>query len=501
MSTALYRKYRSKSLDELVGQEHITKTLANALKSGKLSHAYLLTGPRGVGKTSIARILAFAVNGLPYDEAGTHLDIIEIDAASNRRIDEIRDLRDKVHILPASAKYKVYIIDEVHMLTREAFNALLKTLEEPPAHVIFILATTEAHKLPETIISRTQHFAFRPIDSSVAQQHLKSIAKSEKIDITDDAIALIVEHGRGSFRDSISLLDQARHISPHIAQGDVEQLLGLAPAERLEGLFEALQGSSTKQLLETITELQQAGYQSAQIAKQLSEKLRTSLVSGKVTDPNSTIALLERLLEVAGSTQPDRLFEVILLGHVLGNSPQQQTSNPATPPQLSPKVQAPQVTPLPKPAAVKVTASTAKPTAKPAAPEERDDSSLKADPSAKLEGDFTIELWPTILGHIKKQYNTVYGILRMAQPSLEGNTLTLSFKFAFHEKQINQKKNRALISDIIHRETGSVIVLACKVISKTDEAKPGKVGSDKAADSANLDTVSNIFGGAEVLES
>lgn len=500
MSTALYRKYRSKSLDELVGQEHITKTLANALKSGKLSHAYLLTGPRGVGKTSIARILAFAVNDLPYDEAGTHLDIIEIDAASNRRIDEIRDLRDKVHILPASAKYKVYIIDEVHMLTREAFNALLKTLEEPPAHVIFILATTEAHKLPETIISRTQHFAFRPIDSSVAQQHLKAIAKSEKIDITDEAIALIVEHGRGSFRDSISLLDQARHISSHIVLSDVEQLLGLAPAERLEGLFEALEGNSTKHLLETITELQQAGYQSAQIAKQLSEKLRAALVAGKVANPSNTISLLERLLEVAGSTQPDRLFEVILLGHVLENTPQAQTNTqPVAPPPPSQTVKPP-VTPSAKPAAIKVTAANAKPPAKPVAPDEPDDTAVKADPSAKLDGDFTIELWPTILSHIKKQYNTVYGILRMAQPSLEGNTLTLSFKFAFHEKQINQKKNRALISDIIHRETGSVIVLTCRVASKTDESQPAKP-SNKAVESASLDTVSNIFGGAEVLES
>ena len=163
MGKALYRKYRSKSLDQIVGQSHITTTLANSLKSGSISHAYLFTGPRGTGKTSIARILAHEVNGLPYDDDANHLDIIEIDAASNRRIDEIRELRERVHSAPTSAKYKVYIIDEVHMLTKEAFNALLKTLEEPPAHVIFILATTEAHKLPETIISRTQRLTFKPV--------------------------------------------------------------------------------------------------------------------------------------------------------------------------------------------------------------------------------------------------------------------------------------------------------------------------------------------------
>src|SRR3954469_978365 len=167
MEQALYRKYRPRGFDDAVGQPHITTTLARAIKAGKLSHAYLFTGPRGVGKTSIARILAHEINELPYTDESIHLDIIEIDAASNRRIDEIRDLRDKVHIAPTSAKYKVYIIDEVHMLTKEAFNALLKTLEEPPEHVIFILATTEVHKLPETIISRTQRFSFKPADKNI----------------------------------------------------------------------------------------------------------------------------------------------------------------------------------------------------------------------------------------------------------------------------------------------------------------------------------------------
>src|SRR3990167_8680284 len=208
MDRALYRKYRSKNLDEVVGQEHITETLKNSLKSGKISHAYLLSGPRGVGKTSVARILAHEFNNLKYEDENIHLDIIEIDAASNRRIDEIRDLREKVHITPTSAKYKVYIIDEVHMLTKEAFNALLKTLEEPPEHCIFILATTEAHKLPETIISRTQRFNFKPIPKTAAKTQLQKIAKAEKIKIDDDALELLAEYGEGSLRDIIGMLDQ-----------------------------------------------------------------------------------------------------------------------------------------------------------------------------------------------------------------------------------------------------------------------------------------------------
>src|ERR1700759_265171 len=224
MGLALYRKYRPKGLADVVGQDHIVTTLQNALKAGKISHAYLFTGPRGVGKTSVARILAHEINNLPYTDESVHLDIIEIDAASNRRIDEIRDLRDKVRVAPAQAKYKVYIIDEVHMLTREAFNALLKTLEEPPAHCIFILATTEVHKLPETIISRTQRFNFQPIEPKTAGEHLHAIAKREKIDISPEAIELLAEHGNSSLRDSISLLDQLSATGGQISEQKVRDM-------------------------------------------------------------------------------------------------------------------------------------------------------------------------------------------------------------------------------------------------------------------------------------
>ena len=179
MSKALYRKYRSKKLSEVVGQKHITTVLENALKQGKIAHAYLFTGPRGVGKTSIARILAHEINNLPYSEEDNHPDIIEIDAASNNGVDDIRQLRDNVQVAPFSAKYRVYIIDEVHMLSKAAFNALLKTLEEPPEHAVFILATTDAHKLPATIISRTQRFVFRFISKEDAKwQGLLEIANS-----------------------------------------------------------------------------------------------------------------------------------------------------------------------------------------------------------------------------------------------------------------------------------------------------------------------------------
>ncbi len=233
MSLALYRKYRSKSFKDVVGQDHITKTLKKSVDTNTFSHAYLLTGLRGVGKTSIARIFAAYVNGIDYEETEHNPDIIEIDAASNRKIDEIRELREKVNIAPTSLKYKVYIIDEVHMLTREAFNALLKTLEEPPKHCILVLATTDYHKLPETIISRCIRFSFRSISNDDIIKHLEKIASKENIKIEKEALETIASSSSGSLRDAIAILDQSRNVADKITSSDVELLLGLATKKNI----------------------------------------------------------------------------------------------------------------------------------------------------------------------------------------------------------------------------------------------------------------------------
>lgn len=487
MGKALYRKYRSRSLDELIGQEHITTTLKNSLKRGTISHAYLLTGPRGVGKTSVARILAHEVNGLPYDENTTYLDIIEIDAASNRRIDEVRDLRDKVHIAPVAARYKVYIIDEVHMLTKEAFNALLKTLEEPPEHVIFILATTEAHKLPQTIVSRCIRFTFRPVQNDMVVAHLKKIAKQENIVITDEALALISEHGEGSFRDSISLLEQAGSLHKKIEESDIQRVIGLAPAPLLRELIQTFTSGNTQTLLHLLNSAQEQGIHPGQLAKQLGNSLKELLLKDKKpTEAAQIMRLLEKLIEVPASSDPQAKLEIILLEYQLENRP------PATTPQQSPKPktettkQITEAHTTEEPPASRVPARAVKPSAPNSIPNN------------------VLDLWAEVLATTKKHHNTLYGILRMASPNLEGTMLSLSFEFAFHQKRINEAKNRQLVITILRDLTGQTMELNC-VVDKSAEPPaldtPTLPPTQHPKQNSQIDTISNIFGGAEVLDS
>src|SRR5216683_7770884 len=252
---ALYRRYRSQTFAEVIGQEHVTRTLKNAIANGQVAHAYLLAGARGIGKTSIARIIAKAVNcpkaknGDPCDTCetclavreGRFLDLIEIDAASNRGIDEMRDLREKVRFAPSMGQYKVYVIDEAHQLTNEAFNALLKTLEEPPAHVIFVLATTEAQRIPATIVSWTQRFDLRRIPHQKIVQQLAAIAQSEKWQVEPAALEAISRHAQGSLRDAESILDQvATFAEGKVRVADVDELLGATDWEETGQLFDAI---------------------------------------------------------------------------------------------------------------------------------------------------------------------------------------------------------------------------------------------------------------------
>ena len=247
MTQALYRKYRPLGWAEVVGQEHVVQTLRNAIAADRVAHAYLFSGPRGTGKTTLARLLAKAVNCLDEDRTkrpcndcenckavneNCFMDLIEIDAASNTSVDDVRDLRDKINFSPSQGKYKIYIIDEVHMLSTQAFNALLKTLEEPPPHAIFVLATTEIHKIPATVLSRCQRHEFRrvPVDEIVGQ--LKAIVKAEKIQAHDDALATIARQAGGGLRDAISLLDQLASAGTKITLQLTQTVLGTATSSK-----------------------------------------------------------------------------------------------------------------------------------------------------------------------------------------------------------------------------------------------------------------------------
>ncbi|MBI2591216.1 MAG: DNA polymerase III subunit gamma/tau [Candidatus Brennerbacteria bacterium] len=304
MSLSIYRKYRPKTFDDLLGQPTIIQILKNAGRLNKIGHAYLLSGPRGTGKTTAARLIAKTANcetrrqnpkfqalGEPCNECricreineGRALDIVEIDAASNRGIDEIRNLKDATRVAPTSYLYKVFIIDEAHMLTKEAFNALLKTLEEPPSHVILIMATTEMDKIPGTIASRTQRFHFKRASVLQIIEKLKKIVEIEAIKIDNDAIELVAAAAEGSFRDAESLLEQMLNFGSPVGEEkislrDVEQMIGKTGSAKVAAFAEKLLKKDIEGALNALNEIQEGGYNLAQFCKDLIHHLRRTLV-------------------------------------------------------------------------------------------------------------------------------------------------------------------------------------------------------------------------------
>ncbi|MBU0997569.1 MAG: DNA polymerase III subunit gamma/tau [Firmicutes bacterium] len=322
---ALYRTYRPSDFHEVAGQKHITTTLQNALKSGKVQHAYLFSGPRGTGKTSIAKIFAKAVNceKAPIDNPCNHCescmgiqdgsisDVIEIDAASNNGVDEIREIRDKVKYLPGYVKYKVYIIDEVHMLSTGAFNALLKTLEEPPAHVIFILCTTEPQKIPLTIHSRCQRFDFKAITPIDIVGKLNEIIEQEKIQIEHEAVEQIAIYAEGGLRDAIGLLDQSNAFSPEgITLDDVNQICGAISYEKQMDIVEAIMGMDSTSAIEAMNNLIIEGKEVQKIVANLLTFFRDILMLKNigVSEASSSLFSNERFLGLSKTMSNQRIF-------------------------------------------------------------------------------------------------------------------------------------------------------------------------------------------------
>ncbi len=311
MYRVLYRKWRPQTFADVVGQEHITKTLCNELSTGRVSHAYLFTGPRGTGKTSCAKILAKAVNCLdPQNgdacgkcencrkiETQEVLDINEIDAASNNGVDNIRTLREQVNFAPAELKYRVYIIDETHMLSDEAFNAMLKTLEEPPSHIIFILATTEVNEVPATILSRCQRFDFRRIDKDVIKDRLLKVSKTEGLDVEESAAELIAVLSDGGMRDALSTLDICASHSNKVTEKDVEQICAAAGRENCFSLTEAVLNDNTAVALETIDSLHKAAVDMRSLCREMISHLRNLMIVKSVTGSEKILSLSSKEFE------------------------------------------------------------------------------------------------------------------------------------------------------------------------------------------------------------
>jgi DNA polymerase-3 subunit gamma/tau len=329
---ALYRTYRPKDFDEVAGQEHITKTFKNALLNNKLAHAYLFSGPRGTGKTSVAKIIAKAVNCEHAPVANpcntcdicmginnnTINDVLEIDAASNNGVDEIRELRDKVKYLPGVGKYKVYIIDEVHMLSISAFNALLKTLEEPPKHVIFILATTEPHKIPATIHSRCQRFDFRGICIADMLEKLNEIADKESIDIEDDALHLIAESAEGGMRDAISLLDQVvSYTNEKVSLEDVHAIKGTVSHESIITIAKSIEDNEVPKAIDQLDYLVDQGKEAHKLLDDMIKFYRDVLLFNNIDNDNQSKLLYrdETFRQLATSLSNTRVFNYIDILH------------------------------------------------------------------------------------------------------------------------------------------------------------------------------------------
>jgi DNA polymerase-3 subunit gamma/tau len=337
--TVLARKYRPQKFSEVIGQEHVTRTLQNAIEQGRTAHGYIFSGHRGIGKTTVARILAMALNCRSKDtpvpepcgicescteiRAGNAVDVIEIDAATNRGIDEIRELREGARYRPARDRFKIYILDEAHQITDAAFNALLKTLEEPPDHIVFMLATTQPEDIPQTIRSRCQHFSFRAVKFDAIVAQLRDLVTREKIEADDDALALLAEAGDGSMRDALSILDQAIASSNEKLTADsVRNLVGAAPAHILEQVMQAVSEGRSEEVLRQVDHLISEGHSPTHFARQMVRFLRNATVA-KIAGKDSSLLQVSseerervaRVAEMFGEEDLTRHLQIMLRTH------------------------------------------------------------------------------------------------------------------------------------------------------------------------------------------
>jgi DNA polymerase-3 subunit gamma/tau len=515
VTQALYRRWRSQSFAEIIGQDHVTHTLLNALRADRVAHAYLFSGPRGTGKTTTARVLAKAVNcldpqnGEPCNRCvicrslneGRSLDLIEIDAASNRGIDEIRELRERIAFAPSECRYKVYVVDEVHMLTNEAFNALLKTLEEPPAHAIFVLATTEPQKIPATVLSRCQRFDFRRVSLLNLKTKLELICTQENVRIRPDALDAIARYASGSFRDAESLLDQlVSYGSEELSVEDVRRVLGAAPEEIVSGIVGAAVDADASTGLRLINEGLDSGVEPRQLTRQVLDHLRELLLakSGSASLLHMTPEALEDATALSQRLTMARLLAMVRLFNRAANdlksgvhaqlplelalveaslmppssaaaaggpSRNEDMSGPSAPsaqPRSPGLRRTPQTSEPPGVRSAAQHTSVAlqpqPPAADLASSAERDPANSPLNSGEGIDLTWVQENWGSLLQAIRLRNRMVEALLKSCEPvSVQDDLVTLGFYHGFHRDKVNEQEHVTIVEEALSGISGQTM--------------------------------------------
>ncbi len=516
MTKAYYRTWRPNDWKEVTGQDHVIQTLQNAIRADHISHAYLFAGPRGTGKTTSARLLAKAANCLDEDlskrpcntcahcisfNEGKFLDLIEIDAASNTSVEDVRELREKINFSPSQGKYKVYIIDEVHMLSTPAFNALLKTLEEPPPHAIFVLATTEVHKIPATVLSRCQRFEFRRISVTEMVDYLKPKIEKENISISDDALVLIARQATGSMRDAISLLDQLASSGDKITLEYTQTILGTATNQLVIDLVEALVNENRSAGMQIIQQALDSGIDPRQFARQMVEYSRQLMLiqmgnAEKVESPQEIkekmvvqsrhfsspglIKVLRLFNSASGdsrsSLQPGLQLE-LAFAQAIDHSMESSSSTPGVSSQPEKIVSKPIKAP-----------STANPPMVVSNPTISSDKQVEKNPKKEIPSETTTsssvgdnerqdlslitQRWTSIKSAMQKKRVAAAGLLNSCKPMVNGKGLVLGFQSDLLKSKMESNDNLALTRQVIQEICNLDVDVRCMVINSKVKGVP-----------------------------